>query len=102
MNKHTPGPWKTKRHRRKRGEILTPTRYIESENPLPGNGETVCNLGAGAIHFANAEANARLIESAPDLLDMVKKLHHSHWADMPCELNAECGRLIARATGGAA
>jgi hypothetical protein len=41
-------------------------------------------------------AALRLIEAAPDLLDMVKKLHHNHWADMPCEINAECGRLIAK------
>jgi hypothetical protein len=41
---------------------------IESENPLPGHGETVCGLGAGNIHWANHEANARLIAAAPELL----------------------------------
>ena len=71
MNKHTPGPWKISRQKKKKGMISMPP-LIESANPRPGDGETVCSMGGGIVHFANGEANARLISAAPDLLKAAK------------------------------
>ena len=72
-NKHTPGPWKISRQKKKKGMISMPP-LIESANPRPGDGETVCSMGGGIVHFANGEANARLISAAPDLLEIVREL----------------------------
>ena len=66
MTKHTtptPGPWKIARMMKKSA------LFIEAENPLPGHGETICRLGAGIVHFANSEANGRLIAASPTLLE---------------------------------
>jgi hypothetical protein len=39
---------------------------------LDSGGEYVACLGGGSIHFANANANARLIAAAPELLAALK------------------------------
>jgi len=65
----TPGPWKIARMMKKRGLTLSDALFIETENPLPGHGETICRLGAGIVHFANSEANGRLIAASPTLLE---------------------------------
>ena len=65
---HTPGPWAVAR---KRG----PLHGIGATDPLAikdSTGEYVATLGGGSVHFANADANARLIAAAPDLLAALK------------------------------
>jgi len=62
---HTPGPW----------EITTaPQWYSVSE--VKGERRTICRLidreGQLPIEYQEAEANARLIAAAPELLEIVK------------------------------
>lgn len=62
--KHTPGPWFTdEKH------YSDKHRYVMSEHaPFLGTVAVV------ALGFAEAEANARLIATAPDLLEALTKL----------------------------
>jgi hypothetical protein len=65
---HTPGPWKIST---KRG----PLHDIGSTDPpaiKDSAGEYIAVLGGGSVHYANANANACLIASAPDLLAALK------------------------------
>jgi len=67
MSKHTPGPWGTTyaprtRHNLKTWHVVAPAR---SEHVSPTR---ICTTGA----LVEAEANARLIAAAPDLLDVLK------------------------------
>lgn len=72
--KHTPGPWFC--DERSDGDSK---RYVLSESaPFPGSVAFVC------LDISEAEANARLIAAAPDLLDALleavteyRKLPHS-------------------------
>ena len=65
MSKHTPGPWKC-------GMDETMGRYSIFERSKGRESEVAfCNwyLGSSAIGERIAEANARLIAAAPDLLE---------------------------------
>lgn len=54
---HTPGPWKAFKPLDSNGYV-----YVQSES-----GEEACTC-----YYSNAEANARLIAAAPELLDTLK------------------------------
>ena len=68
--KFTPGPWKIRKERGRKAFNMPPS--IISESPLPGHGETVCGMGGGLIHYANHEANAHLIASAPEMYEVLE------------------------------
>ena len=82
MSKHTPGPWKAVPQSTTEIAIVAPW----SEEITPGNapgfadyqGIYVCALqhhrGDGAAPKDHAEANARLIAAAPELLDALQAL----------------------------
>ncbi len=65
--KHTPSDWRLVIRTETNGALTLPP-YVETNNPLPGHGETICMLGVTNLHYANAEANGRLIAAAPELL----------------------------------
>ena len=69
MGKYTPGPWK----------VVQPKDVGLHHMPIFIEGETreddtICAMGAGIVHYANAETNARLIAAAPDLLEAAKAM----------------------------
>lgn len=83
MSKHTPGPWEL--------------NSFAVEAPLDGGTEVVAHVynDREAPPTGSARANARLIASAPDLLEALvlarATLFHAHFClvpDAPCE----CGR----------
>lgn len=55
-NKHTPAPWRV---------ILAPTQIVT------GN-KVVANINKACIDFDESQANARLIASAPELLEALE------------------------------
>jgi len=66
--KHTPGPWFC--DERSDGDSK---RYVLSESaPFPGSVAFVC------LDISEAEANARLIASAPDLLDALEYIYNAN------------------------
>ena len=69
MSKHTPGPWKIVGGGR--DGMMERALHIEGETRKD---DTICSLGSGLVHYANAKANARLIAAAPDLLKTVLRL----------------------------
>lgn len=83
--KHTPGPW-----------VIDPCWDILG-NTDDGNG-MVCQITTDAVPRAEAEANARLIAAAPDLLEACRQA-------LGCDLDPNTIALIraaiARATGAA-
>ena len=97
MNKFTPGPWTAVPADEYHGH------YVEDET-----GETVCDLYFNTSKrndFTNAEANARLIAAAPDLLEALIQLeaysnNYSHDSHGHKKLIA-ARNAIAKAIGGA-
>ena len=87
MSTHTPGPWQTHKDCT---DIYTSSGFSICEfYSLPQNGEEL--------------ANARLIASAPDLLEalkaMLEKAYKQNWNDgYPAQVSA-AETAIARATG---
>lgn len=63
MSKHTPGPWKVEH----RGY-----KYIVSKSSDGYITRDVCRMDGSTMAAFAQEANARLIASAPDLLDALK------------------------------
>lgn len=76
---YTPGPWEMKRIPREQCPLFHLAHVSEGRR-----------LGIGSITMPigdeEAEANARLIEAAPRLLSMLKKLHQINEADMMSEV----------------
>ena len=72
--KHTPGPWFVRKQRKHAAGFLMSPPFIVAKNPKPGHGEIVASMGGGQCWYANAEANARLIAAAPELLEIVRIL----------------------------
>lgn len=94
MSKHTPGPWRVSTDSRTDEEGLT---YVSGLNIESDAGEIVGCEGIEAWKD-NAEANARLIASAPDLLEALQ------WFVLPINNKAHnaARAAIAKATGGEA
>jgi hypothetical protein len=71
MTEHTPGPWTVARQAAKQseGEMFQKPLFIKDDSDKP-----VCIMGSGNVHYANAEANARLIAAAPALLAALETL----------------------------
>jgi hypothetical protein len=107
---HTPGPWKYET-RIQRGTYSQPVKgnpvrhYVTGHRPSQNFAEPlICNLGPT---YDRAEANARLIAAAPDLLaalklanEMLNYLYHTTDDDPPD--NVDHGRVrvaIAKAEG---
>lgn len=71
MSKHTPGPWAIRRHWSNEDAF-----EIYPDRGDPGYGEWASIVEIGDYCYEDeAEANARLIAAAPDMLDMLKVCH---------------------------
>jgi hypothetical protein len=93
MSKHTPGPWRVDG---------TQTLYIEAV-VRPGWLQEVAAVGpteADSGYGEQQKANARLIASAPDLLDALKRIIDADDSKELTQHDIELGRAaIAKATG---
>jgi hypothetical protein len=83
MSAHTPGPW----------EPLT-DRHCELLIFAPSAEEFVCGV---TVFLPDAEANARLIAAAPDLLEALKRVCSHGYRTSPDWDNARAA--IAKAEG---
>ena len=79
--KHTPGPWRTDARNGFPLDIEDPGEYMIAK----------------ATPCAKAEANARLISAAPDLLDALKELLDREWQDDEGDYTLEMAHRKARA-----
>jgi hypothetical protein len=68
MSKHTPGPWKIEHDYKP---------YVINA----GAGHTICAITGTAAIRPEAEANARLIAAAPEMLEALKLVRESGLAD---------------------
>lgn len=86
----TPGPWFT---------TGTMTKYVEARidggliQEIAAVGPTAADNGYGA----QQEANARLIATAPELLEALEAIHEN--CDLPDEYGLMIERVIAKARG---
>lgn len=101
MSKHTPGPWHWQGSALRAG----PDEVLWGDNII-GEGATFAErIGAcGPSTEPAAEANARLIAAAPDLLQTLKHVEGA-LLDIKCERESILKGVraaIAKATGGAA
>lgn len=112
---HTPGPWHTP------GEVFKPMNYgrprSEYHNPEAyraiGIGNGASHIGyvsvTGCVPESEAQANARLIAAAPDLLQALQRLqkqirdkyadHGLDWTENDSDAYEQASAAIARATG---
>lgn len=82
---HTPGPW-------------TVTGHSWSHS-IVANSEQIARLNHTGTPANIAEANARLIAAAPDLLAALKAMINTHGMHGPCSKNscADCNRAYTQA-----
>lgn len=78
MSKHTPGPWSI-REVSKHGTSVD--GFVGVGVAWCGANTTVGNKGAHSISESEAEANARLIAAAPELLDALTRMLKQFPAD---------------------
>ena len=94
--KHTPGPWTAQNDGR---DIIS----IQHSNNDPGAiSMTLAKVTARMTWRSQAEANARLIAAAPDLLDALRNISELYDSDEGCRSLPEyiaARAAIARATG---
>ncbi len=103
MNQHTPGPWSargrggmsdggsTMMHSHFRGDIVHNRRTIISSSSL---------LGIQGDTPSEAEANARLIAAAPELLEACRDaVRVAYEAEMGADWVAQMRKAIAKAEG---
>jgi len=64
--KHTPGPWRVARFKSK--TLFENPYHIEHTKTK----EILAKMGENKLMYKNCEANARLIASAPELLEALK------------------------------
>lgn len=92
---HTPGPWTTHPARDGSGDI-----GIKSAGPQNIHAECFAEFWrAGEFCREEAEANARLISAAPDLLEALKALVHPDGFDVSPENLAAARAAILKAEG---
>ena len=108
MNKHTPGPWSIP-HMAK-NDISCNCAYVLAE-PYMGrictisvsDGKSIAEFGNDSPPLEEAQANAHLIASAPDLLDALYacyKVMLENGLD-ECDAHEKAASAIAKATGAA-
>jgi len=109
-NKHTPGPWVVTPHPEPGVDVFAVGELMGGEEFQYGLSHTVC--------YQNAEANARLISAAPEMLEALERIARPHDCGCkPCtstcrnqialeiaveEMQDVARAAIAKATGGAA
>lgn len=114
MSKHTPGPWEFIQTNDDGGGTLDPDSGHFPENgeaelshrrnewlALSHDGEFNDDDRVITLNAYPSIANARLIAAAPELLELLKEIRHSQWAELSGTLEEKIDSLIAKATGGA-
>jgi hypothetical protein len=101
MDKHTEGPWIIHRADEYTDDAED---HLKIMSITAQNGETILYTDSG--YFKPREANARLIASAPELLEALREAFNAfaHDADGPVWADstiAKARAAIAKATGGA-
>lgn len=95
MSKHTPGPWKAE----KPGAFAHYEIYADAAGPLA----TVYNNSISNAARTECKANARLIATAPELLDFAILVAQGQHGELKGEfiskVRAKAKELIAKATG---
>lgn len=98
-SKHTPGPWVVTPHPDTHVDVFGVGEIMDDKEMQYALSHTFC--------YQNAEANARLIAAAPELLEALKDLIgwvpggvHFH-TDAPQKAVERASAAIAKATGGA-
>jgi len=90
MTHHTPGPWRFTRDH-------TPGQYGINERIRDKHNSVICNL------HVNAEANARLIAAAPDMLAALRDIAAATTGDDTettlADIQGICARIISQAKG---
>ena len=98
--KHTPGPWTVVKPQYENKKGVFASIYT---NPATEKGFRTCEFDIRADGYQNshAEANARLIAAAPDLLNMLQRMADETAGGFPpCLLTLEQARAaIAKAEG---
>ena len=90
MTQHTPGPWAISPIRDADGAL-----YIESPLTDARNERVACIFG-----FAEADANARLIAAAPDMLAALREAYLTlECRDGTARVTEQVRAAIAKATG---
>ena len=79
---HSPEPWTITPRHCKNGITYPP--YV-----VDANGDTVCDLGAGMVHYGNSRGNADLIIRAPRLANELVRLRAKN-----ARLREACGRAL--------
>jgi hypothetical protein len=106
-NKHTKGPWKYEKatpspnnHPKDRFEILTYTPDCYDNNYGVNTGGRYRSIGSVRVwaNIAQAEANARLIAAAPDLVEAIQ--YALDWYELPAGAQDLLQMAVTKATGG--
>lgn len=90
--KHTPGPWIANCFM-----VVAPNGKSKNSMSYMYGGQEVCHTGGGKASNEEAEANARLIAAAPDLLAACKAVE---WIYMPRTLELRCPKCGRRIDNG--
>ena len=97
MSEHTPGPWQV------RGPSKVPGRKdMTGDFAIVSNGKIIAEafFQIAKEYYAPAEANARLIAAAPDLLKILKRLLAScEYNDPETEAMRLATEIIAKVEG---
>ena len=99
---HTPGPWKYEQSATDPSDFIvtepTGRTICEPNDPLYANDIEEFAPGLRFISVAEAQANARLIAAAPELLEALRRVIDSPWE--PDKWRLEVNIAIAKAQGG--
>ena len=89
MNKHTPGPWRVGELRRIYAQNILVTQTFKDPHGIATEG----------IGRSEAGANAQLIESAPELLELAEQVLALATVEMPKQLIEAAEKVIAKVKG---
>jgi hypothetical protein len=98
MNKHTTGPWKAEQN--SSGHVAFDINSDPPSGPWKAVATVEANqLGAATIRPQEAQANARLIAAAPDLLAVCQQLMVTDYGANLSELRHQATLAVEKATG---
>lgn len=102
MTQHTPGPWEIRKAKDGSGDIaIVAPNAPADQYSRPGIlGECYADIRRmGENNTAEAEANARLIAAAPELMEALKVIIDDPKSEVPSGLYIAARAAIAKAEG---
>lgn len=101
MSKHTPEPWYSNGPNNVYGVNLNPYEFRANGEPIPPQTRCIAHIVQGhGMDVGELEANIRLIETAPELLTVLKSISANEAGiSMPLELWGRLHAAIAKAEG---